>query len=165
MKRSRAGFTLLELMIAIAIAIIILSIAIPSLTGLSAERRLRESFDKLDRFTFKAQQKAVSEQRSWVLVWAQDRVLLQPDEPTPEEMEAGAASVQEELVFGEGETYTIERPYALMPKESVPGDWSFWRSGTCEAVIIHYQGPDGWWSAKYHPLTGHGEITDQELYK
>jgi prepilin-type N-terminal cleavage/methylation domain-containing protein len=164
MKQPRAGFTLLELMIAIAIAVIILTMAIPSITGMNQEKRLRESFEKLDAFTYKAQSKAVSEQRSWVLVWDKTRILLQPNEPTPEEMQDGGASVQQELVFGQGESYTIERPYALMPKESTPGDWTFWRSGTCEAVIIHYQGPDGWWSAKYHPLTGHGEITEQELY-
>ena len=49
MLRARSGFTLVELMLAIAIAIVILLMAMPSLSGISQEKRLREATEKLAR--------------------------------------------------------------------------------------------------------------------
>ena len=46
MSRNRAAFTLLELMLAIAITIVVMLVAIPSVRGLVAERRLRDTFEK-----------------------------------------------------------------------------------------------------------------------
>lgn len=165
MLRARAGFTLVELMLAVAIAIIILLMALPSLSGISAERRLRETFEKFDGFARKAQLKAVSEQRSWVIVWQPEAILLQPDAPTPEEQQAGGAEGGggETISITEDEKWTLTRPASLLPPQQTPAEWIFWRSGTCEPVQVTYEGPDGWWTAQYNPLTGHGEITQQEL--
>jgi prepilin-type N-terminal cleavage/methylation domain-containing protein len=161
LRYRRAGFTLIELMLAVAIAIIILMIAIPSMSGMSSERRLRETFERFDALTRKAQLRAVAEQRSWVLVWQPGVVMLQPDEPTPEERMDGGASSTETLTFGENESITLERLAALLPPQQTPADWIFWRSGTCEPAIVTYQGPEGSWRAQYNPLTGHGDIIEQ----
>ena len=163
MLRARAGFTLVELMLAVAIAIIILMMALPSLSGISAERRLRETFEKFDAFARQAQIKAVSEQRSWVMVWQPEGIILQPDAPTPEELQAGGADGGEPIPVGEDEKWTLTRPATLLPPQQTPQEWIFWRSGTCEPVLVTYEGPDGWWTAQYNPLTGRGEVTDQEL--
>jgi prepilin-type N-terminal cleavage/methylation domain-containing protein len=161
MLRRHAGFTLIELMLAIAIAIIILTIAIPSVSGLTSERRLLETFERFDALTRKAQIRAVSEQRSWVLIWQEGAVLLQPDEPTPEERMDGGASSTETLTYGENENISLERPASLLPPQQTPADWTFWRSGTCEPAIITYDGPEGSWRAQYNPLTGRGDLIDQ----
>ena len=160
---SRRAFTLIEMMLAIAIAIAVTVLAIPNMRGMSRERRLHETFEKFDAFARKAQLNAVQEQRSWSLSWQKDRVLLQPDEPTPEEREKGGDALQEELPVAEDESYTLERHAALLPPKDTPPVWTFWRSGTCEPVIVGYSGPDGTWSAQYDPLTGHGEIIDQAV--
>lgn len=157
---SRA-FTLIELMLAIAIAIVVLGLAIPSMRGLSAEKRLHETFERFDELTRKAQLNAVSQQRSWTLIWQRGQISLQPDDPTPEERLAGGAGVREDFTFGEDESYMIQRPTALLPAKDTPGEWTFWRSGTCEPVIIGYSGPAGTWTAQYKPLTGRGEIIEQ----
>lgn len=150
-------------MLAVAIAVIIMAIAIPSMSGLRSERLLRESFEKLQTLAYKAQSNALTQQRAWVLVWEQNQVLLQPDSPTAEEKLAGSAEGTETLTFEEGEVFTIVRPATLLPKKETPGEWPFWRSGTCEPVTVTYEGPHGRWAADFHPLTAKGELTDEKI--
>lgn len=163
MHRARAGFTLIELMLAVSIAIIVMMIALPSMSGMSAEKRVRASFEKFDALARKAQLRAVAEQRSWVLVWQENGILLQPNEPTPEERLNGGSASSEEITFGEDEKWTLLRPASLLPAPQTPGEWTFWRSGTCEPVFVTCDGPDGWWQAQYHPLTGRGDIIEQVI--
>ena len=103
MRRPTASraFTLIELMLAIAIAIFVLVTALPSMRGLSAEKRLRETFDRFDELARKAQLNAVSQQRSWTLIWQEGLISLQPDDPTPEERLAGGEGLREDFPFGE----------------------------------------------------------------
>jgi prepilin-type N-terminal cleavage/methylation domain-containing protein len=163
MLRVRAGFTLIELMLAISIAIIILLMAMPSLSGIASERRLRESFERFDALARKAQLKAVSEQRPWVMVWQPEAILLQPHEPTPEERLSGGEGLNETFPITEDEKWTVQRPASLLPAPETPQEWTFWRSGTCEPVLVTYEGLEGWWTAQYHPLTGRGDVIQQEL--
>ena len=164
MLRARSGFTLVELMLAIAIAIVILLMAMPSLSGISQEKRLRESFERFDALARKAQLKAVSEQRPWVLTWLPEGITLQPHAPTPEErLDPGAAATMDSLPIGEEDKWTVERMASLLPPAQTPAEWIFWRSGTCEPIRVTYEGPEGWWTAQYNPLTGRGEVTDQGI--
>lgn len=157
---SRRAFTLIELMLAIAIAITVTVLAVPNMRGAARERRLHETFEKFDAFARKAQLNAVREQRSWSLVWQPGQIALQPDDPTPEERQNGDAQ-PESFPVPESEVFTVERHASLLAVKDTPGVWTFWRSGTCEPVIVSYSGPDGTWSAQYNALTGHGEIVDE----
>ena len=156
---SRRAFTLIEMMLALAIAIAVVVLAIPNMRGVSRERRLRETFERFDELARKAQLNAVRQQRPWSISWEQDRIVLQPDDPRPEEIESGDAQ-PEELPISNDEGFTLDRHAALLAPKDTPGVWTFWRSGTCEPVIVSYSGPEGSWSAQYDPLTGHGELID-----
>lgn len=156
---SRRAFTLIEMMLALAIAIAVVVLAVPNMRGAARERRLRETFEKFDGLARKAQLNAVQQQRSWSISWEQNRIVLRSDEQTPEERESGAAQ-EEELPITEDEGFTLERHASLLGPKDTPGVWTFWRSGTCEPVIVGYSGPEGSWSAQYDPLTGHGELID-----
>lgn len=161
---SRRAFTLIELMLAIAIAVaVVLGVAVPSMRGYGRERRLQETFERFDALARKAQLRAVTEQRSWTLIWQTNLISLQPDEPTPEERQTGGEGVREDFTFTEDESYVLQRPTSLLPAKDTPGEWTFWRSGTCEPVFVGYSGPDGTWTARYDPLTGHGQLTEQEV--
>jgi prepilin-type N-terminal cleavage/methylation domain-containing protein len=163
MIRPRAGFTLLELMIAISIAALIIMVAVPSVEGIVAERKLTESFEKFDALTRKAMLNSVQQQRTWVIVWGKNSVSVQPDAPLPEERANDGEGVREDLVFGEDEHYKLEKPASLLSAKETPAEWTFWRSGTCEPVFVVYEGPAGKWRAQYSPLTGYGEIIEQEM--
>jgi Tfp pilus assembly protein FimT len=171
-------------MLAVAIAVVIIFMAMPSFKGMSAERKLTESFERFDALARKAQKNAVQQQRSWSIVWEQQgkssSISLRPDDQASATVlpdGSGDATVEnpsvlaspnaddqgETLSMSADESFTIERPVALIPAEQAPMQWTFWRSGTCEPVIVHYSGPVGTWVAQYHPLTGHGEIMQQRF--
>ena len=156
------AFTLIELMLAIIIAVTIMAMVIPSMRGMSADKRLDETFEKFDALTRKAQLKAVSRQQTWSLVWGLRTITLRSSDATPEELQGGEA-LQEDFTYDENESYELQRPAALLPPKDTPAEFTFWRSGTCEPVIVSYSGPGGTWTAQYNPLTGRGEVTDREL--
>lgn len=157
------AFTLIEMLLAIAIALGVVVLAVPNMRGVGRDKKLREAFEKFDNFSRRGQQLAVSQQRPWTLTWDGSRILLQPVEMTPEENKAGTVEHSEELPILEGESYSLDRHAALLPAKETPPVWTFWRSGTCEPVIVGYSGPDGTWTAQYNPLTGRGEIIDQAV--
>lgn len=151
------GFTLFEICLAIMIGLLIVSLSVPSIQGVLAEQRLKESFEKFDALVRKAQQRAVSERRTFVIVWEEMGVSVRPLEPKEDE---GGTEV-ERLSLGEGETLFLERPAALMKKPNA--EWVFWRSGLCEPAVVAYEGPEGTWKVEYNALTGRGTFLEQDF--
>ena len=158
MKR-RDGFTLLEICLVVAIIVMVALIAVPSVSGVFAEERLRRSYDALDSLVRKAQARSVDERRAYMLAWKKDAIELIPLEVRDGE----EAPETERLQVGENEAYAIERPAALM--KNPPPTWTFWRSGVCEPAIISYKGPNGTWKVKYDALTAHGTFLEEEIAK
>lgn len=150
----RAGFTLLEICLAVAIALLLLGLAIPSVSSLFADKKLKDSFNEFDSFVRQAQMRSVNEQRAFVMIWQPGGIVLQPDEPNFEDRDKDWPHLESD---GKIE---MERPVAL--QEKPPMEWMFWRSGTCEPVVVHYEGPAGKWTASYDALTVRGTLTEQE---
>ena len=148
----RAAFTLLEICLAVAIALLILGLAVPSISSLFAEQKIKESFESFDDLVRKAQRLSVSEQRPFVLIRDISGVVLAPSQPGSEE----AGKEWGRMDFQKDEEVDFERPAALSDKP--PMEWSFWRSGTCEPVVVTYNGPAGKWIVKYDALTARGTI-------
>src|SRR4030095_4273494 len=78
MKRSRAGFTLIEIILAITIAVVVLSLAVARLTDAMGGKGLDGTFNDFDNFVRKARQRAVTQRRDFVLIWEKDGISLQP---------------------------------------------------------------------------------------
>jgi type II secretory pathway pseudopilin PulG len=154
----RDGFTLLEICLAIAICLLLVLIAVPSVRGVMAEQRLHATFDAFDRLVRKAQARSMDERRTYTLVWKKEGIELVPLDTREGE---AAPSGSESLSLGAGEDYAIERPAALV-KNPEPV-WTFWRSGVCEPAIISYKGPLGSWIVRYDPLTAHGTFINEEV--
>ena len=152
----RDGFTLLEICLVIMIMLLLVGLAVPSIRGLFAEQRLKQSFEKFDDFVRRTQLRAVTERRAMVMIWDGEGITVQPDEPTAEDSAAEA----DYLAFTEG-TFALERPAALEKKP--PVEWLFWRSGTCEPAVIHFQGDGGTWSVQYDPLTVRAAFLEQDI--
>jgi Tfp pilus assembly protein FimT len=143
-----AGFTLLELCLALVIGVMIILLAVPSVAGLVAEQRLRRSFERFDRLVAAARVRSVTEQRAYILSWERAGIVAHPTGLAVSE------SPEERLVFGQDETFRLRRPAALL--KNPPAEWIFWRNGTCEPAEISFQGPAGNWLVSYDPLTGRG---------
>jgi hypothetical protein len=155
MNRSRTAFTLIEIILAITIAVVVLAMAVPALTDAIGGKGLDATFTDFDNFVRKSRQRAVSERRDFLLVWQKEGITFEPTVPNAQDDEAAV----EMYGFGDA-SIAIERPYALSPKP--PAEWPLWRSGSCEPVRIYYDGPLGRWTAEYDALSGRGNLVDLE---
>ncbi|HST31433.1 MAG TPA: prepilin-type N-terminal cleavage/methylation domain-containing protein [Chthoniobacterales bacterium] len=153
MPRSRA-FTLLEIIIAVAIMATLLLMAVPSLEGVLADRHLRASLDEFNKLVRGAQERSVSEHRAYLIVWTDKNVYLQPEAFNKDDDRQPLATFELER----GAVFTLTLPAALTSKK--PGEWIFWPTGTCEPAIVQFTGKAGTWTANYSPLTAHGELTN-----
>ena len=152
MQRFRA-FTLIEIALSIFILLLILVLAVPSLSGVIANRRLKQSLDSFNQLVRQAQGRSVTERRAYLIVWGKNSVLLRPEVFAEDEEEKPTAV----LGLGKGSWIRISLPAALLGKP--PAEWIFWPSGTCEPATVQFRGPAGGWTANYSPLTAQPELT------
>ena len=152
MQRVR-GFTLIEIALSIFILLLLLVLAVPSFSGVIANRRLKQSLDEFNNLVRQAQERSVAERRPYLIAWGKNNVVVRP-EVFAEGEEAKATA---EFRLSRGSTLKLSLPVALA--EKYPAEWIFWPSGTCEPAIVRFQGPAGSWTANYSPLTGRPEIT------
>ena len=155
MKKSRAAFTLIEIVLAIAIALIVFAVAIPAISGIVGDDPLEKSYRDFDLFVRQAQSRALAEHRDFVLIWERDGITLEPRIPSAEDGEAEVS-----MYSSNGARITLERPAALDAKPS--GEWPIWRSGVCEPVRITYESDLGFWVADYDPLTARSQLVSLE---
>ncbi len=80
MKR-RQGFTLIEIAISVFILALLLLLALPSVSGVMADRRLKQSLDAMNKIVRKAQERSVQERRSYVIEWQKRAIVLRPESP------------------------------------------------------------------------------------
>jgi prepilin-type N-terminal cleavage/methylation domain-containing protein len=150
---SRA-FTLVEIIIAVAILAVVLLMAVPSLEGVLADRKLRASLDGFNKLVREAQERSVTEHRTYLIVWEDKDVTVQPEAFAKGEEKKPVATFELER----SSALTLTLPAALTAKP--PGEWIFWPTGTCEPAIVRFVGKAGTWTANYSPLTGHGELAN-----
>ena len=151
MQRSR-GFTLVEIIIAVAILSVVLLMAVPSLSGVIADRKLRASLDQFNHLVREAQERSVNEHRAYLIVWSDKEVFVQPEAFARDEEKKPTAT----FALEHGSALTLTLPAALFSKPA--GEWIFWPTGTCEPATIRFEGRAGTWTANYSPLTGNGEL-------
>jgi prepilin-type N-terminal cleavage/methylation domain-containing protein len=152
-QRCRA-FTLIEIIIAVAILTVVLLMAVPSLSGVLADRRLRASLDSFNNLVRQAQERSVAEHRAYLIVWGDKDVVVQPETFAKDEEKKVVATFSLER----GTVLTLTLPAALTSKPA--GQWIFWPTGTCEPASVRFAGRAGTWTANYSPLTGHAELAN-----
>jgi prepilin-type N-terminal cleavage/methylation domain-containing protein len=152
--RRHSAFTLIEIIIAVAILTVILLMAVPSLSGVFADRKLRASLDGFNKLVREAQERSVAEHRAYLIVWGDKDVIVQPEAFAKGEERKAVAT----FALERGTVLTLTLPAALTAKP--PGEWIFWPTGTCEPAIVRFAGRAGTWTANYSPLTGYGELAN-----
>lgn len=153
----RHGFTLLEIVIALVIALMLVSLAVPGIMGLLRERDLQRTFESFDDMVRSARERAVSEGRGYRIVFSETGAILEPSDPREEDAEGEI----EQYAISDKETLTIVRDAALVEKP--PAEWPFWRSGCAEPVKVKYSGAAGSWTAEYDALTVRGIMVDTQV--
>ena len=151
--RKAGAFTLIEIVISVFILMLLVTLAVPSVTGVLADRRLRRSLDSFNSLVHQAQERSISEHRPYLLVWTtknielRPEVLLKGDDPKP--------AAQFEVTRAESLKLTLPAALAKDP----PAQWVFWPTGTCEPADVKFTGRDGSWAARYSPLTARAQLT------
>jgi type II secretory pathway pseudopilin PulG len=150
-----AGFTLVEICVAMIIAVLVLGVAIPSLTSVMSGQQSRQGFTAVDNLAQEAHRRAMDEHRAYVLIWSPKKVVLRPDEPASP---AEAEGVQE-VAIGKQDKLELFLPASLLKKgKTAAAIWTFWPSGVCEPARITSDGSLGRWTAVYNAFTGKAEV-------
>ena len=171
-RNRRAGFTIIELMVAVMVGLMMLGLAVPSMRGVFEEQRLREKLASFEDVVRRSAALASKSKKEVRLIWFKDglRALtdwdqLQQPGPVGNEVprwEQGAGG--EESVFfavGEDEALSLSR---LAARSANPlSEWSFWPSGIREPVEIYYEGPLGKWGLRFSALVPDPEIVYFQL--
>ena len=152
MQRAR-GFTLIEIALSIFILLLILVLAVPSFSGVIANRRLKQSLDDFNNLVRQAQTLSVTERRPYLIVWGKNNVMVRPEAFAEDE----DAKAKAEFRLSRGSTLKLSLPVALA--EKYPAEWIFWPSGICEPAVVEFFGRNGFWKATYSALNARPEIT------
>ena len=153
MRHCRA-FTLVEIVLAVFILMLLVLLAVPSLNGVLADRRLRRSLDSFNKLVRQAQERSVAERRSYLIAWDKDHVFLRPETFAKGEEIKPAA----EFHLDRGDALKLVLSAALTKNPAA--EWIFWPSGACEPATVQFDGPAGSWKADYSPLTARPEVTN-----
>jgi type II secretory pathway pseudopilin PulG len=149
--RRRSAFTLIEITISVFILLMLLLLAVPSVSGVLADRRLRRSLDGFNTLVQQAQERSVTEHRPYLIAWGKDNLVVRPEVLGKDEPPTFVYRLQR------GEAFQLILPAALV--RDAPPEWMFWPSGNCEPATVSFKGVDGEWSASYSPLTARSELT------
>jgi type II secretory pathway pseudopilin PulG len=152
-QRFRA-FTLIEIALSIFILMLLLMLAVPSLTGVVSSKRLKQSLDGFNNLVRQAHERSVIERRPYLIVWGKNSVLLRPEVFAEDEEDKPTAVLR----LNKGTLLRLSLPAALVGKP--PAEWIFWASGNCEPATVRFKGPAGFWTANYSPLTAQAEVTE-----
>ncbi|XHR27277.1 MAG: Tfp pilus assembly protein FimT/FimU [Chthoniobacteraceae bacterium] len=152
----KSGFTLLEVILALLIAVGIMAVSIPSITSALNGSRAQKAFEGLDAMVQEARNHSREEGRNYVIVWGRDRVIrMRPEAPANREESEG---IQRRNIT-RNDQWTLHLPAALTPRGTEPDAiWTFWASGVCEPARVDYKGGEGVWSATYNPFTAQAEV-------
>lgn len=150
--RRRDGFTLIEIAISVVILLVLLLMAVPSVSGVLADRKLRRSLDDVNRLVLRAQERSISERRPYLIIWRDKQFALRPEAYRPGEDRKPVSALR----WQKGESFTLTLPAAI--DEEPPSEWIFWPSGNCEPAVVTYRGASGAWKAKYSALTARAEL-------
>ena len=152
MRRVHA-FTLIEIVLAVFILMLVLLLAVPSLTGVLADKRLRESLDRFNTLVNQAHEHSIIEHRPYLVVVGKSSIEVRPEVGTKDDDPGPVA----DFSLSRGDSIKLSFPAAMM--KDTPAEWIFWPSGVCEPTIVDYAGPDGVWSVTYSPLNARPEVT------
>lgn len=150
--RTCRAFTLIEIAISVFILMLLMLLAVPSLSGVLSDRRLHRSYDALNQIVQQAQHLSMEERRPYLLVWHGGNITLQPESFAKNEKKQPTA-----VLSAAGNVFTLTLPASLAKKP--PPEWIFWPSGNCEPAIVRCKGRDGSWTANFSALTARGDLT------
>jgi len=143
--RSRSAFTLLEIVMVLAITVLMLGMAVPAITGMLRAEQLKAPARELESMAITARCSALMEQKPYRILI--DRTGFQLIGPESQGVLA-KYTLPTGIVF-EMASWPEEKWEA--PKTKV---WYFAPSGLCEPIRVMFRKGDSYFSQKYSAITG-----------
>jgi type II secretory pathway pseudopilin PulG len=147
------AFTLIEIVLAITITLLVMLLAVPSLNGVMADRRLRQSLDKFNNLVGQAHEHSVAEHRPYLLVVDKGSIEVRPEVYNKDDDPSPIAT----FPLDDRDSIKLKFPVAMIKEP--PAEWIFWPSGVCEPAIVDFLGRSGAWTVSYSALNARPEIT------
>jgi hypothetical protein len=154
-SRSHFGFTLLEVMLALLVALTVIAVSVPSVTATLLKPPAQIAFERFDTIVSEARNRSHTEGRNYVIVWGRDQTVRLRPEESSNHSEANGIHQWKQQKEGALE---IRFPAALLRGKTPDAIWTFWPDGSCEPAEIHYQSGNAKWSAIYNPFTARAEV-------
>jgi hypothetical protein len=184
-KKARSGFTILEMLISMFLIMMILGVAIWSISSTRKERRLMDPAVTLRSFAKKALKSSVAEQRSYSIYFYAHAFVLEETYPVFAEEDAGPGDLGESL-FAEEEVGEVplenmvvslrhdlaedvglevrrwNSPDWFVGEEELPAEWIFTPSGLCEPLSVRFMIGEGYVEIDFNPLTA--GVEEERVY-
>lgn len=173
--RVRGGaFTLIEIIISIALVMLIMGMVVMSTGTLAEERRMREVTAAIKDFAKRARAQALVEQRAFQIEFQPGYFRVQALQQVSEEQAAlqslnlveGEAMRAEELKrhqLPEDMNLEIRRWNMREWQPAVAKAWVFEHSGICEPLSLRVNGPKGYIEMAFNPLTANVDDEASEI--
>lgn len=169
-SKSPAGFTLLEIVIVLAIAAVVMGGAVTFMIFSSDERALRNASGEIELLAKRARTTAILQQTPYALEFRQGIVRMLPlaQAGQDEKRTAGGKRIggviEEETPGAEKRFYQLDGAMRLSVKRWDSNEWlptlknsiHIWRfdpDGLCEPLSIRIALDKSWAEDTYHPLT------------
>jgi type II secretion system protein H len=152
--RHSRGFTLIEIVLVVFILMLVLLLAVPSLNGVLADRRLRQSLDRFNKLVAQAHEHSVAEHRPYLLVVGKKGIEVRPEVLTDDD-DSGPVS---DMPLSDRDSVKLSFPAAIT--KDPPPEWIFWPAGVCEPAVVQYAGRAGAWTVTYSALNARPDITN-----
>jgi prepilin-type N-terminal cleavage/methylation domain-containing protein len=144
----RKGFTILEIVMVLAITLLLIGAATPALTGMLKAEQLKAPARMLEAMAITARCNALAEQRPYQIIIEPDGFRLErPADLAGKEPLASfklSKDIEFEMAGWPDETWS-------KPKRHV---WYFAPSGLCEPIRVMFRKGESYFSQNYSPVTG-----------
>jgi type II secretion system protein H len=140
----RAGYTLLEISLVVAIVALLVGASVPLVSGFTREQRLRDVVRDLLVLAKTARTDAMTTGRPSLVIFAKKGFALR---------RGGEKEPSEFAALPGGVTYTL-RPFGTEKSERPDGQvWLFQPSGLSEPLQVRITEGDAWIEVEFDPLT------------
>lgn len=152
-NQSEAGFTLIEMGMVLFIIMIITAIAVPAMSGLAAQERLRGEAQNLRESATGARRQAVEGGVPCAIVFGKNGYEIESLGKNESEVlaERGLAA---KLLVKRWDSDKYQSPEGVR--------WVFQPDGICEPMRARFENKDGWVEIVFNPLTA---AVDDESYQ
>ncbi len=188
-NRRGAAFTLIEIIVVIALIALVITMSVISLQPLNAERRVMEPAIKLKKYARDAHRLAMSKQRSYSIEMRDRYFVLRETHVREDAMDEWEQAKREQVLRSARDEFFEEEDIAaplqrIIERYELPigtdvqwkrwidpnfvdiepeqaAEWQFDPSGICEPVGIRFTSEDGFIEMIFNPLTA--KVEDERM--